>query len=154
MKMFHASHTEEEAHFRDESSQFTYPGPTLISPERSFHFGKREDKDGCSSPTNCISFISSQKATVYIHVHIKRSTRKRSFQMWTAGSHLWGQTNEGNIQVASRWSVFKVEGHALRVSSGMQAQLKTGLASLMFEGYLSLMPTLCLVTVNRGGQTF
>lgn len=29
--------------------------PTLISPEGSFHFEEREDKDGCPSPTNHMS---------------------------------------------------------------------------------------------------
>lgn len=81
-------HSEEEAHFRIKNSQFTHLCSTLISPEGGFRFGEREDKDGCFSPTNCISFISSQKATVNIHVHRKRSTSKQSFQMWTVGRNL------------------------------------------------------------------
>lgn len=70
---------------------------------RLLHLGKRKDKDGCSSPTNCISFIASHKAAVNFHVHIKHSTSKGSCQMWTdyGQESLRGQTSGRNAWMAS-----------------------------------------------------
>lgn len=92
MKMVHTCRTMERKPISAlEIAKLYNPCPTLISLEGNFHFGERQDSDGCPLLTNRISFISSLKAAMASQVHIKYSTRKQGCQLWTGQDSLRGQ---------------------------------------------------------------